>query len=270
MLNRTIFASLLALVAFAVSAGTAAAAPQALVFSRVTTSGHGSEAVERGGLYVARGGRVDQLTDDPADTEPVFSPDGVTIAFVRDGDLFSMRPDGTGEREITSGVEVDARPQFSVDGRTIVFERSAGAGAARDLYSVGVARRRAPRPRPVVRRRARSRTLSQRQDGRLRPQHGRGRRRHRRRDLLDPVERERSFPAQQRCRRCFRPPLFRGWDRLRSRREQRRADGLLRHLRDGGQRGQAAQAGRRRQLGLPAGHLRRRQDHAVHSLREPL
>lgn len=137
MLNRTIFASLLALVAFAVSAGTAAAAPQALVFSRVTTSGHGPEAVERGGLYVARGGRVDQLTDDPADTEPVFSPDGVTIAFVRDGDLFSMRPDGTGEREITSGVEVDARPQFSVDGRTIVFERSAGAGAARDLYSVG-------------------------------------------------------------------------------------------------------------------------------------
>lgn len=137
MLNRTIFASCLALLAFLVPTGSAAAAPQALVFSHVTTSGHGSEAVEHGGLFIARGERVDQLTDDPADAEPAFPPDGVTIAFVRDGDLFSMRPDGTGERQITSGAEVDSRPQFSADGRTIVFERSAGAGAPRDLYAVG-------------------------------------------------------------------------------------------------------------------------------------
>jgi Tol biopolymer transport system component len=137
MLNRTIFASCLALLAFLVPAGSAVAAPQALVFSHVTTSGHGTETVEHGGLFISRGGRVDQLTDDPADTEPAFSPDGVTIAFARDGDLFSMRPDGTGQRQITGGAEVDSRPQFSADGRTIVFERSSGTGAPRDLYAVG-------------------------------------------------------------------------------------------------------------------------------------
>lgn len=137
MPNRTIFASLLTLLAIAVPVGTASAAPQALVFSRVTTSGHGSEAVEHGGLFIARGERVDQLTDDPADAEPAFSPDGITIAFVRDGDLFSIRPDGTGERQITGGSEIDSRPQFSADGRTVVFERAAGPGAPRDLYAVG-------------------------------------------------------------------------------------------------------------------------------------
>jgi Tol biopolymer transport system component len=137
MPNRTICAALLALLAFLVPTSSALAAPQALVFSRVTTSGHGADAVEHGGLFIARGERVDQLTDDPGDVEPAFSPDGDTIAFVRDGDLFSIRPDGTGERQITGGAEVDSRPQFSADGRTIVFERRAGAGAPRDLYAVG-------------------------------------------------------------------------------------------------------------------------------------
>jgi Tol biopolymer transport system component len=137
MLNRTIFAALLAILALALPTASASAAPQALVFSRITTSGHGTDAVEHGGLFIARGERVDQLTDDPADAEPAFSPDGATIVFARDGDLFSMRPDGTGERQITGGAEVDSRPQFSADERTVVFERAAGPGAPRDLYAVG-------------------------------------------------------------------------------------------------------------------------------------
>jgi Tol biopolymer transport system component len=134
--RRTLIALFAAIAALAIPAAASAATP-ALVFSQVTTQRHGSETVEDGGLYAARGQHVSQLTDNPADAEPAFSPDGDTIAFVRDGDLFTTRPDGTGERALTNGAEIDSRPQFSIDGRTIVFERSAGPGAPRDLYAIG-------------------------------------------------------------------------------------------------------------------------------------
>src|SRR5215213_2863441 len=110
MSTRTIISALLAIVALAVPA-TAAAAPgsAAVVFSKTTKSnGEGSE--EKGGLYAVRDGRLNQLTVDPTDTEPNFSPDGRTIAFARGGDLFSIRPDGSGQRQLTSGPEIDSVP----------------------------------------------------------------------------------------------------------------------------------------------------------------
>jgi Tol biopolymer transport system component len=130
--------SLIAAIAVLAVPAAASAATPALVFSHLTTEKHGSETVESGGLYAARGEHVTKLTNDPSDVEPAFSPDGATIAFARGGDLFTIRPDGSGERALTSGPEVDSRPQFSVDGRTLVFERRAGSGAPRDLYSIGV------------------------------------------------------------------------------------------------------------------------------------
>jgi Tol biopolymer transport system component len=134
--RHTLIALFAAIAALAIPAAASAATP-ALVFSKVTTQTHGSETLEDGGLYAARGQHVSQLTDDPADAEPAFSPDGDTIAFVRDGDLYTTRPDGTGQRALTSGAELDSRPQFSLDGRSIVFERTAGPGAPRDLYAIG-------------------------------------------------------------------------------------------------------------------------------------
>lgn len=133
--RHTLISALVALAALAVPA--AAAANPALVFSKVTTAQKGSETVTTGGLFAARGEHVTPLTANPADAEPAFSPDGDTVAFVRGGDVFTIRPDGTGEQALTSGPEVDSRPMFSLDGRTIVFERSAGPGAPRDLYTVG-------------------------------------------------------------------------------------------------------------------------------------
>jgi dipeptidyl aminopeptidase/acylaminoacyl peptidase len=134
---RHIVISLSVAVAALVVPVAASAANTALVFSHVTTEVHGTETTEVGGLFAARGGHVTALTDNPADAEPAFSPDGATIAFARGGDLFTIRPDGTGERQLTSGPEVDSRPLFSRNGRTLVFQRSATAGAARDLYTVG-------------------------------------------------------------------------------------------------------------------------------------
>jgi Tol biopolymer transport system component len=134
--RRILISLSLALAALAIPSAASAASP-ALVFSQVSTVTHGAETSEEGGLFAARGERVTPLTDNPADAEPAFSPDGDTVAFVRDGDLLTIRPDGTGERSLTSGPEVDSRPLFTRDGRTIVFERAATAGAPRDLYTVG-------------------------------------------------------------------------------------------------------------------------------------
>ena len=133
-MHRFLITSLIALAGLvAPAAALAAPSTGAVVFSKSTTV----EGVAKGGLFAVRDGRLNQLTEDPADTEPAFSPDGRTIAFVRGGDLYSVRPDGSGQRRLTSGPELDSAPIVSADGRTVVFERQTGAGGAGDLYRVG-------------------------------------------------------------------------------------------------------------------------------------
>jgi Tol biopolymer transport system component len=141
MLNRTIFSALLGLIALALALpGAALAAGShggAVVFSRVVTTTVREATTVEGGLFAVRDGRLNQLTEDPTDTEPAFSADGRTIAFVRGGDIYAMRADGSGQRAVTGGAEIDSRPIFAADGRFIVFERRAAAGSPRDLYMVG-------------------------------------------------------------------------------------------------------------------------------------
>lgn len=115
-------------------AGAASPGAGAVVFSKSETIAGTSE----GGLYAAREGRLNQLTEDPADVEPAFSPDGTVIAFARGGDLFTVRPDGSGQRRLTSGPEVDSRPVVSANGRYVVFERRASEGAPADLWTVAI------------------------------------------------------------------------------------------------------------------------------------
>jgi Tol biopolymer transport system component len=146
MFNRTIITALFACFALALCAAHAVAAGHsgAVVFSRAivktTKDKEGKETkTAEGGLYAVRDGRLNQLTEDPTDTEPAFSPDGRAIAFIRSGDVFSVRADGSGLRQLTSGVEVDGQPLVSPNGRYVVFERRApGDGTARDLYTVRI------------------------------------------------------------------------------------------------------------------------------------
>lgn len=145
MLNRSIKFMLTVLAFALLPVGSAAAAGPsgAVVFSRaiVTTEKTEAGVVEKveGGLYAAKEGRLNQLTEDPADSEPDFSADGRKIAFVRSGDVWAMRADGTGQHKLTAGPEVDGRPQFDPKGRYVVFERRAAAeGSPRDLYKVSL------------------------------------------------------------------------------------------------------------------------------------
>jgi Tol biopolymer transport system component len=140
---RTVFISVLGLLALALpGAANAAQHAGAVVFSQswVTTTGEGKEVkeVEEGGLFADRDGRGNQLTENPADTEPSFSADGRTIAFAREGHIYTVRPDGSGERRITSGDALDSRPQISPNGRVILFERRAAEGEPAHLYTVAV------------------------------------------------------------------------------------------------------------------------------------
>jgi dipeptidyl aminopeptidase/acylaminoacyl peptidase len=145
MLNRSIkfLLTVLALALLPVASAAAAGHSGAVVFSRAILTAEKTESgqVEKaeGGLYAAKDGHLNQLTEDPTDSEPDFSADGRKIAFVRAGDVWSMRADGTGQHKLTAGPEVDGRPQFSPDGRYVIFERRAAAeGSPRDLYRVNL------------------------------------------------------------------------------------------------------------------------------------
>jgi Tol biopolymer transport system component len=131
---KKILIPLIAILALALPA-SASAAPRtgAVVFSKTTSS----EGVLKGGLFAVRDGRLNQLTEDPADVEPAFSPDGRTIAFARGGDVYSVRPDGSGQRQLTSGPEIDSVPKISPNGRYVVFERRGALGGPTSLWTVG-------------------------------------------------------------------------------------------------------------------------------------
>jgi dipeptidyl aminopeptidase/acylaminoacyl peptidase len=147
MFKKTLISALLALAALAApTAALAAPSTGAVVFSKATTvegaakdaegADKGIEKTVKGGLFAVREGRLNQLTEDPSDSEPSFSPDGRTIAFARGGDIFSVRPDGSGQRQLTSGPAIDSLPKIAPDGRSVVFERRAEAKGASSLYAV--------------------------------------------------------------------------------------------------------------------------------------
>jgi Tol biopolymer transport system component len=133
MFKKTLIA-LFALLALVVPAAASAASNTgAVVFSKASTV----DGVAKGGLFAVKDGRLNQLTENPTDTEPNFSPDGRTIAFARGGDIYSVRPDGSGQRQLTSGPEVDSLPKVAPNGRYVVFERRGALGGPSSLYSVG-------------------------------------------------------------------------------------------------------------------------------------
>jgi Tol biopolymer transport system component len=138
---RTLFFAAFALLAFAIpTAASAAQHGSAVVFSQSWTkeATGTTPATEEGGLFAVKQGTRNQLTEDPADTEPSFSPDGRTIAFARDGHIYTVRPDGSGERRLTNGSAIDSRPQISPNGAIVMFERRAAEGEPANLYTVRV------------------------------------------------------------------------------------------------------------------------------------
>lgn len=91
-----------------------------------------------GGLYATQGGHARQLTNHAGDREPDVSRDGATVVFVRDGDLYAMNFDGSAQRQLTDGAELDELPQISPDGLYVLFVRRAARESPGDLYTVSL------------------------------------------------------------------------------------------------------------------------------------
>jgi hypothetical protein len=94
--------------------------------------------VERAGtLYVLRadGARERLLT---AGTEPSWSPRN-RIAFVREGDLHSVDPNGRGLRRLTTSAAIESAPAWSPEGLRLAYV--ATEGPAVDLYVLDTVRR---------------------------------------------------------------------------------------------------------------------------------
>lgn len=142
MFNKTLL-SVFVLLALVVPA-SASAAGGAIVFSKVSedhrTYKEGETVLPpkapEGGLFAVKDRHLNQLTEDPADSEPSFSADGHAIAFAREGDVYVMRADGSGQKQLTTGSALDSRPLISPNGRIVVFERRTAADAPRDLFTV--------------------------------------------------------------------------------------------------------------------------------------
>ncbi|MBS1863460.1 MAG: PD40 domain-containing protein [Actinobacteria bacterium] len=135
---RALLVAALGLLALALpTAASAAHRAGAVVFSQSWTITEEGKEVEEGGLFAVRDGHQNQLTENPADTEPSFSADGRTIAFAREGDIYTVRPDGSGERQITQD-GTDSHPQVAPNGRYVMFERAEGEGVPTELYTASI------------------------------------------------------------------------------------------------------------------------------------
>jgi TolB protein len=102
---------------------------------------------DRGGrpqIYVmgAGGGQAQRISfGDGSYSTPVWSPRGDFIAFTKQGGgqfaIGIMKPDGSGERLLTSGYHNEG-PTFAPNGRVLMFFRDPGGNAGPALYTVDV------------------------------------------------------------------------------------------------------------------------------------
>ncbi|MBY0522572.1 MAG: PDZ domain-containing protein [Gemmataceae bacterium] len=79
--------------------------------------------------------KVKQLTSSPEpESQVVFAPDGKRVAFLRDGKLWTMNPDGTDQKVIVNETRVFDY-DWSPDSKSLVYARMDGSFAS-DLYII--------------------------------------------------------------------------------------------------------------------------------------
>ncbi len=82
-------------------------------------------ASQRNGLSIwtmrPDGSKQRQVSAGPSDEYPTWSPDSKEIAFMRGGDIWVVRADGSDEHSLVTSVDADGWPAWSPDGERIGF-----------------------------------------------------------------------------------------------------------------------------------------------------
>lgn len=108
------------------------------------------EGTDTGGLLAHGPRKRDapvELTENPTDSSPSYSPNGRLIVFAGNHDpglapqgshLYVMKRDGSDVRQLTSGSFYDSNPSFSPNGKLVVFDRSGLQGRVAQIFSVSL------------------------------------------------------------------------------------------------------------------------------------
>lgn len=97
-----------------------------------------SDDKEHPELVKAHKFKYKKLTDTPdAEYGPSFSPDGKRVAFIRAGQLWTMEPDGSGQKALVSDLQVFDY-EWSPDSKWIAYARTDGSFAS-ELYIIPAA-----------------------------------------------------------------------------------------------------------------------------------
>lgn len=123
MSKKLILTSMLALAA----AGASAVTPMWIRDAKLSPDGAKIAFTYKGSIYTvpASGGKASRLTSGNIDTNPLWSPDGKSIAFASDrnggSDIFIMKADGATPTRLTFNSTAETPQAFSADGKSIIF-----------------------------------------------------------------------------------------------------------------------------------------------------
>jgi TolB protein len=92
--------------------------------------------VRAGDVYVSRGATESRLTVDGGYARPRWSPDGKQLAFLKAGQLWTMKADGTAKRRLTT--RAAAGPSWAPDSKSIAFASLSCTGGP-GVYQISTA-----------------------------------------------------------------------------------------------------------------------------------
>jgi tricorn protease len=141
MLNALLSSILIILCSVAALAQEQGPAPQ--LFQRVTANQTHIAFSLAGDIWIVErnGGEARRLTTDPAEEDfPMFSPDGLALAFSRvaggDWDVFIMPAAGGEARRLTYYPKLDTVRGWSPDGKSIIFASARDEEGVTRLYTI--------------------------------------------------------------------------------------------------------------------------------------
>ena len=77
-----------------------------------------------------------QMMVQPNPAEAAFPGENGKIAFVRSWQIFTMKPDGSRQIQLTNSRYINSDPSWSPNGKLIAFERWSGSGRTSEIYTM--------------------------------------------------------------------------------------------------------------------------------------